>query len=81
MAKKKTQDEKLSNMEVQELESLKEESAELVTFEEWYNLRQTIIPTIHRKEIILADFKGRKVPDEAPMEVFDDALGKYGVLL
>lgn len=54
---------------------------ELVDFEAWYAARQKAIPTHHHKEILRADFKGRKVPEMATMAIFDDALKKYGVKL
>lgn len=54
---------------------------ELVDFEAWYAARQKAIPAHHHKEIIRADFKGRKVPEMATMAIFDDALKKYGVKL
>jgi hypothetical protein len=56
-------------------------SEELMDFESWYAERSGAIPAHHRKEIIKADFAGRKVPDMATMAQFDDALKKYGVEL
>lgn len=52
-----------------------------VTFDGWYALRSSVIPAIHKKEILKADFKGRKVPMTATMAEFDEALKKYGVQL
>lgn len=50
-------------------------------FDGWYALRSSVIPAIHKKEILKADFKGRKVPMVATMAEFDEALKKYGVEL
>jgi hypothetical protein len=52
-----------------------------VHFDEWFASRKNSIPPHHRREIILADFKARKVPVEAEPSVFDAALGMYGVKL
>lgn len=52
-----------------------------VDFDGWYALRKHLIPAIHKREILLADFKARKVPAEATMAEFDKALKKYGVKL
>lgn len=52
-----------------------------VQFDGWYALRSSVIPAIHKKEILKADFKGRKVPMVATMAEFDEALKKYGVQL
>lgn len=52
-----------------------------VDFESWYALRKDSIPAIHKKEIIKADFKGRKVPMQSSIAEFDLALKKYGVKL
>jgi len=52
-----------------------------VEFDAWYAARAAVIPAIHKKEIIKADFKGRKVPMVATMSDFDEALRKYGVKL
>lgn len=50
-------------------------------FDGWYALRRPAIPAIHKKEILKADFKGRKVPMVATLAEFDEALKKYGVTL
>lgn len=50
-------------------------------FDGWWSLRKDAIPAIHKKEIIKADFKARKVADMATMAEFDEALKKYGVKL
>jgi hypothetical protein len=54
---------------------------ESIHFDEWYATRRAAIPAHHRKEILLADFKARKVPQEATIKAFDEALKKYGVKL
>lgn len=53
----------------------------LMTFEEWYALREGQIPTHHYKEIIKADFMARKVLEIATLSEFDLALKKYGIEL
>lgn len=50
-----------------------------VHFESWFNQRKHLIPEIHKKEVILADFKARGLDIEATMEQFDRALRLYGV--
>ena len=52
-----------------------------VEFDGWYAKRSGQIPAVHKKEILKADFKGRKVPMVATMAEFDEALKKYGVKL
>lgn len=55
--------------------------AEKVEFEEWFALRQAQIPAHHHKEIIMADFKGRKLSMKETVQVFDAALKRYGIEL
>ena len=71
-------DEATPEQEVQEAVVVEEPK---VQFDGWYALRSTRIPAIHKKEILKADFKGRKVPMVATMAEFDEALKKYGVEL
>ncbi len=52
-----------------------------VEFDGWWAARSSQIPAVHKKEIIKADFKGRKVPMVSTMADFDEALKKYGVKL
>lgn len=52
-----------------------------VEFDAWWASRSSMIPAMHKKEIIKADFKGRKVPMVSSMADFDEALKKYGVKL
>lgn len=54
---------------------------ELVDFDTWFSQREPKIPSHHHKEILKADFRGRKVPAMATMAQFDEALKKYGVKL
>lgn len=54
---------------------------ELVDFDTWYAAREAAIPAHHYREILKADFVGRKVPAQATMGEFDNALEKYGVKL
>lgn len=76
MAKKnKKQVEKQEEQKVEEIQVPK------VDFSTWYTLREKQIPKVHRKEIIWADFKARKLKDNETMETFDKALEKYGVKL
>jgi hypothetical protein len=51
----------------------------LVHFESWFHQRKNIIPGIHKKEVIQADFKSRGLGAEATMEQFDRALKLYGI--
>lgn len=55
--------------------------AEKVQFDSWWAIRSSVIPAIHKKEIIKADFKGRKVEMDSTMAKFDEALKQYGVKL
>ncbi len=50
-------------------------------FDGWHAMRKHLIPAVHKKEILKADFKARKVPALATMAEFDEALKKYGVKL
>lgn len=50
-------------------------------FDGWYAMRKHLIPALHKKEILKADFKARKVPALATIAEFDEALKKYGVKL
>lgn len=66
---------------VAEAAAIEDSAPELYSFEEWYAQRSDKIPAHHHKEILKADFKGRKVPELASMDEFDAALKKYGVKL
>lgn len=63
------------------VEAPKRAEAPKVEFDGWWALRNHQIPALHKKEIIKADFKGRKVPMVATIAEFDEALKKYGVKL
>ena len=67
----------------EEMEEVVEEKAveHKVDFDGWHAMRKHRIPVIHKKEILKADFKARKVPTLATMREFDEALKKYGVQL
>lgn len=52
-----------------------------VSFNDWYARRKGQIPSHHRKEVILADFKARKLQEFETMEKFDAALKLYGIKL
>ena len=67
-------------------ETVMEEAApeaieELIDFDEWYSLREDMIPRQHHREILRADFNARKMPKLNTVEAFDRALGQYGVKL
>jgi hypothetical protein len=93
MAKKnkQVQDMELSAQEVEAVEEAAEAVAApveepkveeaKVSFDGWYALRSGVIPAVHKKEILKADFKGQRVPMIATMAEFDSALKKYGVTL
>jgi hypothetical protein len=53
----------------------------LVEFDDWWAQRMSKIPSVHRKEIIKADFRGRKIVGLQTMEAFDAALEEYGIQL
>lgn len=57
----------------------KEEKDETISFDQWWMKRSKKIPQVHRKEVIRADFKGRKLSDKARMEEWDKALKAYGL--
>jgi hypothetical protein len=50
-----------------------------VSFDSWYKQRSDIIPKMHIKEIILADFKARGLSKIETLDDFDKALKLYGV--
>ena len=88
-----SEEEKDYKKEIKEMERKKREEAlkkakvapaaseEEVSFDQWYMMRASSIPGIHRKEILKADFKGRGLGDKAAAEKYDEALEKYGVKL
>lgn len=89
MNKKKRNQLESTSLE-QEMQDLVQEETPVMTpsveepkidFDAWYALRQSKIPAHHHKEIIKADFVGRKVPLVATIAEFDMALKKYGLPL
>jgi len=48
-------------------------------FDSWFHQRKQVIPVIHKKEVIMADFKARGLKLEATMDEFDRALRLYGI--
>lgn len=65
----------------QESQPKKKKEEEQVSFDAWWMQRSKKIPAAHRKEIIKADFRGRKLGKTALMSEFDKALEQYGVKL
>lgn len=51
----------------------------LIHFESWFHQRKHLIPAVHKKEILMADFKARGLELEATAEQFDKALKLYGI--
>ena len=51
----------------------------LIGFDVWYSKRINIIPPVHHKTVILADFKARGLSEKETQENFDLALNKYGI--
>lgn len=88
MAKKNRQAKDME-LDVNEAEAPEEAEVEVkqkaeepkLEFDGWWAMRSSVIPAIHKKEIVKADFKGRKVPMVATIKEFDAALEKYGVKL
>ena len=52
---------------------------EKISFDSWWVLVKDKIPKRHMKEIIFADFKGRKLSDMETKETYDAALKLYGI--
>jgi hypothetical protein len=52
-----------------------------VSFDSWWMKRCKQIPSMHRKEIIKADFKGRKLSEKELESDYDKALKAYGINL
>lgn len=88
MGKKNRQAKEMELDAIEAVEEAAEEAAPEVKaeepkmdFEGWHAMRKHLIPAVHKKEILKADFKARKVPALATMAEFDEALKKYGVKL
>lgn len=80
--------EKNLKAQIKEMESKKrEESAPAmepeaeVSFDSWFHQRKPMIPKIHVKEVIQAEFKARGLDKSSTMAAFDAALALYGVKL
>lgn len=56
---------------------IKEEN--LMDFDAWWSTVKNSIPPAHKKEIIWADFKARKLSNRETKESYDAALKKYGL--
>ena len=59
----------------------KKKKDEKMSFDAWWMLRAAKIPRGHMKEVIRADFKGRKLSDKEMAEEYDKALAAYGLKL
>lgn len=88
MGKKNRQAKEMELDAVEAVEEAAEEAAPKAKAEEpkldfdgWHAMRKHLIPAVHKKEILKADFKARKVPTLATVAEFDEALKKYGVKL
>lgn len=94
--KKKAEDQKDLMAEIKKMEAEKREKAmeskdkkptkkdkkdEKVSFDTWWMMRSKKIPQSHRKEVIRADFKGRKLTDKELVADWDKALKAYGLEL
>jgi len=89
MAKKKKQSSSGLMEDIKKMESEKRDKAmkkvekkeEKVSFDAWWMTRSARIPRNHMKEIIKADFRGRKLSNEEKTEDYDKALAAYGIKL
>jgi hypothetical protein len=50
-----------------------------INFEAWFHMRKQLMSAVHKKEVIMADFKSRGLESEATVEQFDRALRLYGI--
>ena len=69
----------IKKMEAKKREKVVKEVEKRVNFDEWWSLRRTVIPPIHKKEVILANFKVWGLGKFELMADFDAALKKYGI--
>lgn len=82
MVKKKKKEVKVIEEAKVVVEEVKKEvKPKLISFETWWFMRSKMIPSIHAKEIIIADFKSRGLKEFEVIEDFDAALTKYGIVL
>lgn len=94
MAKKKKAQSNMSDADIKKLVKAEEDKARdemlkkiedakpkvrKVSFDSWYAIRQTQIPSSHRKEVLLADFKARGCELQQSMEDWDKMLLEYGL--
>lgn len=78
----KAEEDKAREEQVKQAEEKTERKVEqTVSFDVWYAGRQADIPGHHRKEVIRADFKARKVEGQKTRKEWDEALAAYGVKL
>jgi hypothetical protein len=85
MSKKREKKAALDPMdEIKKMESIKRKEAvkkveEKINFDVWWSLRRSLIPRMHQKEVILANFKAWGLSKFEKMVDFDAALAKYGI--
>lgn len=71
--------EEIKNMELKKREKVVEKVEEKVCFDVWWSLRHKMIPKMHKKEVILANFKAWGLGKFEKVVDFDAALRKYGI--
>lgn len=73
----------IKEMELEKRKTIetKEEKVNAISFDTWWFLRSSKIPSNHMKEIITVDFKARGLSQEETVEAYDEALSKYGIKL
>ena len=77
MNKKKTTKKKTETKQV--VAPVISSSVTPVSFTVWYSMRAPKIPTFHPMNVIKADFESRGLGENETVEIFDEALKKYGV--
>jgi hypothetical protein len=55
------------------------ENSRKIEFDTWWALKEELIPSQHKKEIVWADFKARGLSKLESHKDYDKALEKYGV--
>ena len=70
--------------EIKKMEAIKRkkvvnDAAKKMSFDEWWSLRRTVIPAMHKKEVIASNFVVWGLGDFELMADFDAALRKYGI--
>ena len=81
MSKKNKREQLMAPVETTEPEVVAPQEDNRVEFDSWWASRATRIPAHHHKEVIRADFRGRKLSHMETMETYDAALKAYGVEL